>query len=464
MKTKLKISLACLALIVLYAGKVTYDEAKAIASAYLFGYPLVIADETKADGVKDTPFNVLAHNQTTPDPDFRLAVAPNVDTLYSLAMLDLKEQPLVISMPDTDERYYVLPFYDAWTNCYARTGKSTTGTEAKEIAIVGPDFRGELPEGITEVFKSPTNMNWLIGRLQLNGPDDIPAVVEIQNQMALTPLSAWQLGERKQGTLSRALEMKVDVGPMHRVQAMSPQRFFTRMNELMVEQTPSPKDDKILSSFSHLAIAPGVEFKWEKLSWLQKTIMELTIGAFNKYSEPLLDYWIEHGISDGWFKTSSELAESLEHGFGEAYLTRAIVAKLGIGMLPPKEATYPSTDRMADGEKFDASLYNYRLHFPADGLPPANAFWSLTIYDAEGWLIQNNLDRYSLGDRSDLDFNEDGSLDIYVQKERNENNANNWLPAHDGEFKIVLRIYMPEATVFTGEWVPPVVEKQKRRS
>ena len=197
MKPRVKYSIAAIVVIASLAGvaKMAIDEIKLAASAYLYGYPLVIMEETRKGMFSSGGTNQLKHRQDFPDSDFRLVVRPNVDTLYSSAWFDLTQGPMIVSMPATDERYYVLPFMDAWTNVFERIGTSTTGNEAQEIAVVGPDFKGELPTGIDSVVTSPTNMVWMIGRIQSNSKADVANVAKIQANMALTPLTYWQAGE-----------------------------------------------------------------------------------------------------------------------------------------------------------------------------------------------------------------------------------------------------------------------------
>ncbi len=455
MKAKTKVLIVVVVIIGLgLIAKSAVDDLKAAADAYLYGYPLVIMEETRKAGESIGGANVLGHNREFPDGDFRFVVRPNFDTLYTSAAIDLKDGPQVVSMPDTGDRYYVLPFMDAWTNVFASTGTSTTGNGRQEVVLTGPDYTGELPEDLTTVVESPTNMVWMIGRVQTNGANDVAAVATIQNQMALTPLTDWINGERKRGTTIGMADAQVDVDPMTIVDKMDAQTYFSSLNHLMAEQPPLKDDGPELAKFAHLGIAPGMVFQMDNLGWLQAIMVQMALDITRgKMSEAMNE---DRSNAEGWNVIRSSIGV-----YGTDYPMRAVVAKFGLGALPPNEASYPSCLMTPDKELLDGSKYNYRLHFSADQLPPVDAFWSLTLYDFEGFMKHNEIDRYSIGDRSDMQFNEDGSLDIYIQHKRPESGVSNWLPAPQEEFNVILRLYLPKDKFTSGEWIIPPFEKVK---
>lgn len=454
MKKVSKVSLGVIALFGLgIVAKSTIVDFNAATSAYLYGYPLVIMEETRKASEKNNTRNVLRHSREFPGADFRLVVRPNQDTLYSPSWIDLKDSPQVISMPDTGNRYYVLPFMDAWTNVFARTGTSTTGNGKKEIALVGPDFKGELPMGLTEVIKSPTNMVWMIGRVQTNSAEDVANVSLLQDQMALTPLADWAEGVRSPGVI-RDMSATKSVDPMIVVENMDAQTFFAQLNRLMLEQPAPAADTAELAKFAHLNIGTGVEFKLDELGWLPSNILDVALNITRKKVAAALSG--DRSNAEGWQVVRSGIGI-----YGTNYKNRAGIAKAGLGALPAEEASYPNTWNTADGELLDGSKFNYRLHFAANELPPVDAFWSLTLYDTDGFMNPNEIDRHSIGDRSDIEINEDGSLDLYIQHEEPAAGISNWLPAPQEPFNVLLRLYNPRPSFLNGEWTIPPLEKTK---
>lgn len=449
--TKITVAAAAVVAIVGTTAKSALDDLKAASSAYLYGYSLVLSEETRIGSVALTGTNRFSYSNDFPDGDFRLVVRPNVDTLYNIVWFDLSEGAQVISMPNTGDRYYVMPFMDAWTNVFARTGTSTTGNHAQEIALVGPEFKGELPQGISSVVTSPTNMVWMIGRIQTNSVEDVANVEQLQSQMAVTPLAAWEKGERYPGQTTSMADAEPH-DPMNVVESMDAQAFFSYLNRMMAEQPPLPGDGPELAKFAHLNIAPGADFQMDKLGWLQRIMVEKALEVTRtKIDEALRTTNI---TETGWNVLLEDIGT-----YGTNYQMRTVVAKVGIGALIPEEASYPSSFMTPDGEKLNGDKYNYRLHFPAGEAPGADAFWSLTMYDFEGYMKNNEIDRYSIGDRSGLQFNTDGSLDILIQHQRPEQGTSNWLPAPQEEFNVTLRMYLAHDNFLNGEWTLPALEK-----
>lgn len=451
MKPIVKYSIAAIVVITGIAGvaKMAIDEIKLAASAYLYGYPLVIMEETRKGTIETSPANTLIHSLNFPNHNFRLVVRPNVDTLYSTAWLDLSQGPQILSMPATGDRYYVLPFMDAWTNVFERRGTSVTGNGEQEIAVVGPDFDGELPLGIDSVVKSPTNMVWLIGRIQTNNAEDVANVAEIQAQMALTPMTAWQAGERSRG-VNRSLKQKKTADPMEIVDKMGAQAFFSQLNKLMGEQPPLVADTPELATFAHLNISPEKDFQLDRLGLIQRWAVEKALPV--TVEKILQAVGARDANKQGW-NVMLDLGT-----YGTNYRLRAVIARFGLGALPAVEASYPSTSVDVDGQPYDGNN-NYVLHFAANNIPSVHAFWSLSMYDSEGFFIDNNINRYAIGDRSGLQFNQDGSLDLYIQHLPPNQGTSNWLPAPADKFNLLLRLYMVDKAFLKGEWTLPAVHK-----
>jgi len=451
MKPSAKYIMVAIVLILGIAGvaKVAIDELKLAASAYLYGYPLVIMEETRKSMVTNGGTNQLRHTQIFPDSDFRLVVRPNVDTVYTIAWIDLTQGPQILSMPSTGDRYYVLPFMDAWTNVFERRGTSTTGNGSQKIAVVGPDYDGELPAGIDSVVKSPTNMVWLAVRIQSDSEADVANVVKIQDKMALTSLNNWIAGERDKGVTTGWVENKA-TKPMQIVDDMNAQTFFSKMNTLMDKQSPSDADADELAKFSHLNIAPGERFHKDSLNLIQQWAVEKALPLTIEKIKQSID--ARSANKQGW----NLILDIGDYGIN--YRIRAAVARFGLGALPPEEASYAGTSVDLDGQRYNGKN-NYVLHFDADKIPPVYAFWSLSMYNLEGFFIDNDIGRYAIGDRSGLQLNQDGSLDLYIQHLPPSQGTSNWLPAPAGKFNLLLRLYMVDNAYINGEWTIPAVHK-----
>lgn len=414
------------------------------AEAYIYGYPLVLMDATQRSSESTVGVNQLGHRLELPDHNFRAVVRPNNDTAYSIAWLDLSGGPQVLSLPDMGARYYVMPFMDAWSNVFAQLGSSSTGQKSGDYLIYGPGWKGDLPADIPAV-EAPTNKVWLIGRSQINGLDDMQKLQQKLSQMALTSLTEFNSGERHYSRVITELD-KSNV--LAEVDDMEPADFFQRLNRLMAEQTAPVADAAQLERLNFIHIGSGLDFKNNVGvdPWLIGNGAKLAKQALqDKKSED------RSGVN-GWAIVRKGIGR-----YGIDYKTRAFVAMIGLGALPPEEASYPNTFKDSNGDRLDGN-YRYRLHFAPGELPPAKAFWSITLYDRDGFMVDNKIQRYSIGDRDNLHFNPDGSLDIFVQSLSHEL-SDNWLPAPNGEFSITMRVYLPSKQYLDGQWWPPSVQR-----
>ena len=442
-------------LIVLVASAAIHsvDIIKRTAQGYLYLYPLVLIDETRQTMLsQDGTYveNNFTHSHTFPDHTFRNVVKPNNDTLYSIAWLDLTNEALVLNVPDTDGRHYVIPFMDAWSNVFDAVGKGTTGTKAGEFLIVGPDQsipeNGRLSE--LPVIKSPTNRVWIIGRIQTNGNEDVVNVSALQLKFTLTPTEQWLEGTRVKGNslFERAKSTRND--PNLLIQSMDATAFFSRAAAIMKQQSPLSTDAGALANLMTLGISANNEV--DKPSAISNWLMNKAINITNERvkerfaSEDLLD--------NGWRFARTGLGR-----YGTNYDIRAAVSMIGLGALPPEEAVYPTTKVDGTGNLLNGK-HRYILHFPANHIPPVQAFWSLTMYEDDGFLVNNPINRYAIGDRDNLNFNEDGSLDILIQHAA-PSSTDNWLPAPEGDFHLTLRLYLPGNEAIDGRWQIPSVER-----
>lgn len=428
-----------------------FDAHRVGLEAYTYLYPLVTMEVTRRHMTNAPPgavpgrgpMNTFVHVRAFPTADFRIVVRPNFDTLYSSAWLDLSDGPLVVSAPDTGGRYYLLPMYDMWTDAFASPGWRTTGTAEAHWAVVPPGWAGDLPAGVRAIH-APTPTVWIIGRTQTNGPADYDAVHAVQDGFRITPLATWPDPAEPapfvpDPTVDDALE------PLHEVNAMSASDFFTLACDLLATHPPPPTDFAVLERIRHIGIVPGEPFRADEATLA--ALAPVPGEALARFATLLPSMG---RMVDGWSLNTDTMGV-----YGNHYLKRAIVTMVGLGANQAEDAVYPIQVAASDGAHADGSK-RYVLHFPADRLPPVDAFWSVTMYDDEGFQIANPIDRFAIGDRDPLTYNADGSLDIAVQHDSpGAERESNWLPAPAGGFSLCMRLYAPRPEALDGGWTPP---------
>lgn len=448
-------------------GGMLYVQAEKIvlgAEAYLYGYPLVITDVTRAGAAAVVaPENTLRRVREFPDARFRGVVRPNVDTLYTTAFIDMSDGPWVFEMAANDRRYEVMAFLDAWTNVFGAPGTRGSGRDGGRFLLAGPAWQGAVPAGLS-LLRSPTRIVWLIGRTQTNGVSDYDLVHRLQDGLVLRTLSAWQAaanGATGAGTMPAGTDAAASapawrpaepppVPPLQQMRHMGTAEFFARLAALMADNPPAAADGPMRLRLERLGLGPGRPPQWGPLDRssvaLGRWIADYTVARELK---------TPRGLVRGWSTPPAMLGR-----FGTHYNIRAAVAMVGLGANLPEDAMYPNARLDADGRPLDGSR-RYRLHFAADALPPVKAFWSLTAYGADDFLIDNPLNRYALGDRDPLVFNPDGSLDLWVQATAPDAaRLPNWLPVKAGEpFLLNARLYWPKPAALDGSWGMPAIER-----
>lgn len=457
----LKVGLCLIAALVVAIGGLLAIKGsfiKTAAEAYLFGYPLVIIDITRsAKGDLLGAQNELIRGRRLPDPDFRSIVRPNVDTLYSFAFLDLDDGPFVLEMAENKERYTLVPILDGWSNVFASLGTRTNGTAAANYLLVGPKWQGEVPEGL-ELVRAPTRIAWMLGRTQTNGEADYPTVYRIQDGIRLASLSDW-LAHAQTGAAAEAQTTTTPATPapssaapdvpVDLLRQLSAPAFFERLAQLMADNPPADRDAPMMAKLASIGIAPGQAPDWNGLDRLCASIgrklADLGTAVAMKRKRDLVN---------GWWTPPMTLGD-----YGTDYPLRAAVAMAGLGANQPADAIYPTAHLDRDGDALDGSRH-YRLHFEADALPPVNAFWSITAYGPDAFLIANEQRRYALRDRDGLTYNPDGSLDLYFGPTLPANAPeHNWLPVKRGEdFQLTARLFWPKESVLAGQWQLPGIE------
>lgn len=442
-------------------GPITMDADELmslVGEAYVFGYPLVIMDMTKNVSTNveqphpiraSAPINQLGHYRKFPDHTMKTVVKPNVDTYYSIAWLDLSAEPQVLFMPATD-RYYLLPFYDAYTNVFASPGTRTTGTAAQEFAIVGPNWKGEIPEGV-QLLQAPTEMVWMIGRIQVNSTEDGATTVRtIQDGMSLRPLSAYGNKEYASPTGNVQKEYE-NIIPSKGVRDLDVSTYLNRVAQLMVKNPPQSADSVMLKKLAKIGLVAGKPFELKTDNLIVKTKFKVLPEFIHKKMEARRDNPDASLMTNGWRVITEGLGT-----YETDYLKRAYIDFVGLGANWAEDTVYPTCVFDINGNPLDASK-TYQLHFEANELPLVNAFWSITAYNAEEFLVENELNRFALGDRDPIQYNEDGSLDLYIQTNRPKAaQVSNWLPIpKEGRFTLTMRLYWPKEEVLNGLWKPP---------
>lgn len=433
--------------------------------AYAFLYPLITMEMTrrvvtnvaKPEGSRG-PMGDLIKLREYPDASFRDVTAPNADTLYTTAFLDVGEEPWLVQLPDFADRYALFPMLDGWTTVFDVPGKRTTGTGPQTWAITGPNFSGALPEGVTE-YKSQTNLVWLLGRIYCTGtPEDYAAVHALQDAIVLRPLSAWGKDgwTPPAGKVDPKIDMKTAV--RDQVNALDAKAYFALGCELMKSNPPSAADAPFLEKIAAIGIVPGQDFDASKLN--AALIDQIPRLGFARVMLHFKD-------SDGDVQNINGWGFTLKTGlYGTDYLQRALIAAIGLGANRPQDAVYPTSTNPAGPLPFlrhYEGSENWVLTFPKGHLPPVQGFWSLTMYDEKYFFVANPINRYSISPRQSLQANADGSIDILIQhKSPGADKESNWLPAPEGRFILMMRLYWPDEgapSILDGSWSIPAVKK-----
>ena len=438
------------------------DETKAIAEeGFIYGLPIVMNYAVMYDYAIDrdsgqfkAPFNKINNEARVFTYKDTTVVSPNSDTPYSIVFMDLRSEPMVLSVPSVDKRrYYAVMLCDGNTFNYGYIGSRATGNEAGDYMVVGPDWQGETPKGIKKVFRSSTQFSAAIYRTQLFNAADMPNVVKVQSGYKAQPLSAYL----KQP--APAVAPDIDFPKINK--EMVKTNFFEYLNFALQYAPPGPEENAIREKLARIGIGPGRKFEFKDLSVEHKAAILLAM----KEGEERIDKMVGSGGKDfnGW--RVGGLTGGDRASFNGDWLKRAAVAKAGIYANDSIEAMYPLTRMDSQGEMLDGSKHSYTLTFAKGQLPPVNAFWSITMYDGKTQLlIENPINRYLINSPmlSGLKKNADGSVTIYIQnKSPGKSKEANWLPAPNGPIFMIMRLYWPKETPPSilppgeGEWKPP---------
>jgi hypothetical protein len=446
-----------------HAAPLSAAEATELGTeAYIYGYSLITIEYTrrvitnveKVEG-SHAPMGQLIRMREYPTAAFKDITAPNADTLYTTCFLDVGKEPYVLSLPDAHDRYYLFPMLDGWTDVFQVPGKRTTGTGPQKYAITGPGWKGKLPNGVKE-YKSPTAIVWVLGRIYCTGtPEDYEAVHKMQDEISVVPLSAYGKSYAPpEGKVDPSIDMKTPV--RDQVNALSGEAYFGLLATLLKDNPPAKADAPMVAKLAKLGIVPGQPFDASKLGdEAAKALADVPKLGFEK----IMAHFKKAGtMENGWtFTTKTGL-------YGTDYLQRALVTAIGLGANRPQDAVYPTSEVDSEGKPYSGAN-KYVMHFPKGQLPPADGFWSLTMYNGEYFFVANPLNRYSISARQNLKANADGSTDLYIQNESpGADKESNWLPAPTDKFILMLRLYWPREkspSIINGTWKIPAVKTVK---
>lgn len=442
-----------------------FFAAKDIAEAgFIFGLPIVMNYAVMYDyavnrnsGQYKAPFNQIANSHSVFTYKDTAVITPNSDTPYSIVFMDLRAEPFVLSVPAVDpKRYYSVMLCDASTYNYGFIGSRATGSEAGDYLVAGPDWKGETPSGIKKVFRSGSQFSAAIYRTQLFDAADMENVIKIQDGYKVQPLSAYL--NQPSPTAAPTIDF-----PAINMDLIKTQ-FFEFLDFALQFIPPQPNEADIRAKLAQIGVGPAKSFNFKDLPMEKK--VEIALGM--KEAGAKIDRAVaQAGVSVNNWRVGSAGGDSAFYNGN--WLQRAAVAKFGIYANDAEEAMYPYTRHDGDDDALDCSFHTYELTFPADGFPPVNAFWSVTMYDGKTQLlVQNPIDRYLINSPMlpNLKRNADGSLTIYIQnKTPGPDKESNWLPAPAGPIYLVMRLYWPKTNPPSilppghGDWKPPPVKK-----
>ena len=449
--------------------KLTPAEAKEIAKeAYVYGFPLVVNYKTMYLYVIDEnspeykgSFNELVCDARLFTPEDKAIVTPNSDTPYCMFWMDIRNEPCIITLPEMEpERFYHFQLIDLYTHNYAYLGSLTSGNEAGKYLVAENTWKGKIPEGIDQVISCETGMFFVVVRTQMMDAKDLENVKGIQEEYKVEMLSSFLGNEVPEATQAEAF-------PEWKEGDQFTSASFKYLDVMLDNVEPVSEEIELMKRLARLGIGTGQGFDLDLFEKdIQEAIEEGVKEGFKEIEAFISTYAADPLVSAKIFGTREFLQNSAAENYqlSEFYVLRAVAAHMGLYGNSGNEAIYPTYLEDADGEALNTNTYNYTLTFQKDKFPPVKAFWSLTMYDGQTQLlIQNPLDRYLLNSNmmDDYVLGSDGSLTLYIQKESpGPELESNWLPAPDGPYYSVLRLYGPEESALSGDWVNPPLKKE----
>jgi hypothetical protein len=425
---------------------------------YVYGYPLVMMDVTRevltaasTSGEYSAPINQFARLRSYVSPDFKNVVRISVNSLWSHGFLDLDKEPMIVSLPDMDGRYIVMQALNMWTDDFASVGTRTNGGKGGNYLIAGPKWNGTAPKDVDQVFKCTTRYAWVLVQMSAASPADFPAIHVKQDQLKITPLSAWGTNYTPPTNVPVDPNVDLTATPFTQVQLMTGEVFFNRLAKVLAENPPYPADSRMVEVLKKLGVEAGKPFDPTNLDPAVLKGINQVPAEVNKLFE-IGPYGMK--TANGWINILNL------GGYGTDYQTRAYVAYMGLGALTKEDAVYPSAFVDSTGTALDGS-HNYVMHFNKGELPPSKpGVWSVSPYRGN-FYVPNALNRYGILSSMPLKYNADGSLDIYLQRfSPGADKESNWLPIPpSGSFNLTVRSYQPEQSLLDGTYKLPPITK-----
>jgi hypothetical protein len=432
--------------------------------AYIYAYPLVTVELTRrrltnvvAPLGTMAPMGQFARLRTYPNASYRDVTAPNADTLYTYAYLDLSKEPWVVSLPDLKGRFAVFSIFDGWTTVFADPGKRTTGTGAQTFAITGPGWKGSLPAGMKE-YKSATQVVLFNGKIYCTGTaEDYTQVHVLQDKVTAVPLSSYgKPYTPTAGKVDPTFDMKTLV--RDQVNGMDGAAYFKLFADLLKTNPPYPEDAAMVAKLVKLGIVPGSDFDTAKVD----PAVAQALAKAAKTALPRIAGWERQGVAAGDWRLENGWVTTTKTGpYGTDYVQRALIAMIGLYANLSQDSIYPVSNGPEVGQQYGGAN-RYVMHFNKGQMPPVNGFWSLTMYNAQYFFVDNPLNRYNVSSRSKFKTNADGSVDVYIQRDSpGKDKEANWLPAPAEQFILIMRMYWPRESVLDGSYKLPPVRKMQ---
>ncbi|TDY22993.1 hypothetical protein B0G81_3316 [Paraburkholderia sp. BL6665CI2N2] len=441
--------------------KITPAYAEAVAAdAYFWAWPMVnihnrrlaftpLKEAVRAGPMVSSPVNQLAMLTDYVDPAERSVACPNQDVVYGIGVLALDVSPVVIQVPDFGSRFWVYQIVDLRTDSFVQLGEMY-GTTPGFYLLVGPTWNGEVPKGITKVFRSPTNTGMVAPRVaQKDTPEDKRTIQAVLPRIMMYPLSDYD-GHIKTRDWTRLPEAAAAPVGDEEMQWVSPDRFIDDLPAVLADAPPMPGEEARYAQMLAVVAAAkndaGLKEAFTRGARKADEQLVKPLFQFRNYGQQLPHHWS---------------TVSNEAAFGTDYFTRTAVAKSNILVNSPNETKYFYQDLDADGSRLNSD-HRYIVTFGPGATPPVNGFWSLSIYNEHHFFVANSINRFSVGTKNtDLKYNADGSLTIYVQRDppADASQRANWLPAPNGDFSLYVRAYWPKPEVTSGSWIPPAVRR-----
>lgn len=445
------------------AGRLPEATVDAIREVYVWGWPLVYMSNLKqslqlvgspgrSGGAPVAPINSLCMLTDVVTPEFQSVPCPNRDVVYGFGLMDLKDQPVIVQVPDFGDRFWLYQIGDHRMESIGQVGKMY-GTQSGFIMVVGPDWQGQTPERVTQVIRSATNLTYIMPRVVISqaatNASNREQLQETLSQIVMYPLSKFNAEFKRKDWNQVRWYPAIGRSTRDRNRLVRPETFFDDLQKVLSEIEPTPAEQPLAE------LAQQLE-QWSRVNAAESNLLRDlalqferdTIGPmfdFSSSGKPLPGHW--HTLQNG-------------AAFGDDYWTRTAIAKSNPFVNREVEAKYYYLEQASNGQPLQGGQA-YQLHFAAGELPPADGFWSLTLYNEHHQFHPNAAQRHSVGSVNGLKFNADGSLTILVQPkapldaQSGGDEQMNWLPSpSEGRFKLYLRLYQPQASALDGSWVP----------